>query len=79
MIAYAMKVQIVKKGSTLLCRQVTTFMLQKSPQIREEKKKKHFDFKLVALPYFLTLKRWGLEKEHVSIIAPIDINKCSWV
>lgn len=78
MIAYAMKVQIVKKGSTLLCRQVTTFMLQKSPQIRE-KKKKHFGFKLVALQYFLTLKRWGWEREHVSIIAPMGINKCSWV
>lgn len=59
MIAYAMKVQIVKKGSTLLCRQVTTFMLQKSPQIRE-KKKKTLWFQVSCLAIFSNTEEVGM-------------------
>ena len=76
MMAYAIKVQIVKKGSTLVLQTSNYIYVAKEPSKTQEEKN-HSGFRLAVLQ--CSLLKDGEGMEMCTNYSPIGINKCSWV
>lgn len=75
MMAYAIKVQIVKKGSTLVLQTSNYIYVAKEPsKIQEEE---NSGFRLAVLQ--CSLLKDGDGMGMCTNYSPIGINKCSWV
>lgn len=76
--AYAMKVQIVKKGRTLVLQMSYYIYVAKQPsKILGEIK--HCGFRLAAWQYSLNTQGVGMGEGVCIYYSPGGINQCSWV